>query len=248
MEKSSKRESDLQQLVAILAAFSSPEQLTRRVAELERGFAGATRGDFVARLKTERIDGQLLEAALNLKGIAARVNDIVHAFGILLSLPYVLETEEVVESLSLASGNTGRPYDLETNRQIAEFKFIRWRGGPESIRQNSLFVDLFNLAEAQTSKRRVIYVVGDTAPLRFLNNNRSLTSVLSKNAAAQRRFLELHGSRFRTVSQYYGKVRDRVEIIDLGVLVPELRGSCLIASCWYRGWDSNPHDLSAGGF
>jgi hypothetical protein len=36
---------------------------------------------------------------------------------------------------------TGRSFDLETSDRVAvaEFKFIRWQGGPESIRQNQLF-------------------------------------------------------------------------------------------------------------
>lgn len=123
----------------------------------------------------------LLQAALGVKRMAGQINVIVHAVGILVSLPYVLEPGERIESLSLGAGNTGRLHDLETHRQIAEFKFIEWRGGPESIRQNSLFVDLFNLVSANTSKRRVLYVIGKETPLRFLRNRRALSSVLSRN-------------------------------------------------------------------
>lgn len=65
---------------------------------------------------------------------------------------------EQIESLSLGAGNTGRSHDLEPDRRIAEFEFIEWRGGAESIRQNSLFVDLFNLASSDIDKRKVLYV------------------------------------------------------------------------------------------
>src|SRR5437879_4998533 len=131
----------------------------------------------------------------------ARSTVIVHAVGILVSLSYVLEPGERIESLSLGAGNTGRPHDLETDRQVAEFKFIEWRGGPESIRQNTLFVDVFNLATARTNKRRVLYVVGKATPLRFLNNRRALTSVLSKNSAVASRFRDLYGDTFQTVRE-----------------------------------------------
>jgi hypothetical protein len=128
----------------------------------------------------------------------------------------------VVESLSLGAGNTGRKHDLETDRRVAEFKFIEWRGGPESIRQNTLFVDLFNLASNQTTKRKVLYLVGTAIPLTFLQNRRALSSILSKDAATAARFRALYGDRFATVSEYYQTVRAEVKIVDLVGLVPGL--------------------------
>jgi hypothetical protein len=214
---------DLQRALAALASFSAPGELTLRISELEYGLASLTREQAAQRLVAESVDGSILDAALAIKGLAGRINDIVHAVGILVALPHVLEPGEVIDSLSLAAGNTGRAHDLETDRQIAEFKFINWRGGAESIRQNSLFVDLFNLVTAGTEKRRVLYVVGSREPLRFLNNRRALTSVLSKNAAVASRFRELHGDRFVTVRDYYATVRDLVQIVDLADTVPELR-------------------------
>ncbi|WP_283814259.1 hypothetical protein [Bradyrhizobium aeschynomenes] len=44
----------------------------------------------------------------------------------MLCLPHILEEGEIVDYVSLGAGNTGRPFDLETNRRIAEFKFIHW--------------------------------------------------------------------------------------------------------------------------
>jgi hypothetical protein len=48
---------------------------------------------------------------------------------------------------------TGRSFDLETSYRVAvaEFKFIRWQGGPESIRQNQLFKDFYLLARSRPS-------------------------------------------------------------------------------------------------
>jgi hypothetical protein len=163
-----------------------------------------------------------LDAALLIKRVSGQINVLVHAIGILNALPYVLDAGEVVESLSLGAGNTGRKHDLETDRRVAEFKFIEWRGGPESIRQNTVFVDLFNLASNPTTKRKELYLVGTAIPLRFLQNRRALSSVLSKDVATATRFRALHGDRFTTVGDYYRTVRDEVDIVDLVGLVPGL--------------------------
>jgi hypothetical protein len=132
--------------------------------------------------------------------MAGQINVVVHTLGILASLPHILRPGEVIESLSLGAGNTGRRHDLETDLRVAEFKFISWRGGAEAIRQNTLFVDLFNLANSPTSKPREMYVVGKEQPLKFLNNNRSIRSVLSKHSSTQVRFDQQHASdQFTTV-------------------------------------------------
>ncbi len=64
--------------------------------------------------------------------------------------------------------------------RVAEYKFIDWQGGPESIRQNSIFKGFFELAEHETHKK-VLYVVGTGYPLKFFNGGRALTSVLSRH-------------------------------------------------------------------
>lgn len=206
-----------------LTEFAGADQLTERIAELEFDLERAAAEDVPPRLREDGIDDFLLRAALDVKRVAGQINVIVHAVGILVALPYVLEPGEVIQSLSLGAGNTGRSHDLETDRRIAEFKFIDWKGGPESIRQNSLFVDLFNLASAVTEKRRVLYVVGKEKPISFLTNRRALTSVLSKNAAVESRFRQLHGDQFSVVRDYYSSVRDSVEIVDLKDMVPAFR-------------------------
>lgn len=176
-------------------------------------------------LADDGIDESLLLAALLVKRMHGQINVIVHAVGILVSLPHVLESGEMIESLSLGAGNTGRPHDLVTDRRVAEFKFIDWKGGAESIRQNSLFVDLFNLASADTSKRKVLYVVGGREPLKFLHGRRAIGSVLSKNQAVAERFRAMHSDRFAVVSEYFDFVRDGVEIVDLAEVVPAFSGA-----------------------
>ncbi|MES2209266.1 MAG: hypothetical protein V4515_03675 [Chloroflexota bacterium] len=192
------------------------------IGELEARLRGTDGAQVRAVTAREGIGRETLDAALLMKRASAQIDVLVHAIGILNALPYILDPGEVVESLSLGAGNTGRAHDLETDRRVAEFKFIEWRGGPESIRQNGVFKDLFGLASNPTKKRRVLYLVGTKHPVRFLENRRALSSVLSKDAATAARFREIYGDRFQTVREYYMTVRDLVQIVDLVGLVPGL--------------------------
>src|ERR1700722_8705095 len=143
---------DLITAITALKRFSGSRGLTSRISTFEsdlRGLSGPTVADLLSK---NGVESQTLVGALAVKAIAGQINVVVHALGILLALPAILEEGEVVEDLSLGAGNTGHDFDLETNRRIAEFKFITWQGGPESIRQNGLFVDLYHLAEANTDK------------------------------------------------------------------------------------------------
>lgn len=195
--------------------------LRNHIADLERALAGRDRDEAIALVAEDGITSEALLAALAIKAMAGQINVVVHALGILVSLPYVLDEGEVIEGLSLGAGNTGRSHDLETDRRVAEFKFITWRGGAEAIRQNSLFVDVFNLASSPTPKRRQLYVLGLHEPLKFLNGNRAIESVLSKHASVWERFNHRHADDgFVRVSQYWTTVRDRVELIDLQDRVP----------------------------
>jgi hypothetical protein len=209
--------------VATIQSFAGPSGLTARIAGLEARMAGISGTDIASVLGRDGVDEPALTAAVAVKRVAGQINVIVHAIGMLTALPYILEPDEIVEEVSLGAGNTGRAHDLVTNRQIAEFKFIEWQGGPESIRQNGLFIDLFSLASASTEKRRVLYVVGKAFPMRFLNNNRALSSVLSKNTAVAERFRQLHGNQFLTVKEYYATVAPMVAIVDLIDVVPVWR-------------------------
>ena len=168
-------------------------------------------GPAVAKLLSgDGVEDQTLIGALAVKAMAGQINVVVHALGIILALPAILEEGEVVEDLSLGAGNTGHNFDLETNRRIAEFKFITWQGGPESIRQNALFVDLYHLAEAETDKLRQLYVTDLVHPLRFLGSGRSMRSILSKHGFIAEEFLARHGDRYKVAHDYWIDVKQRV--------------------------------------
>jgi len=198
------------------------DSLTSRLAHLEALFRSANRESTAKLSSSQNVGPGLIRAALDLKNVAGQINVLIHAVGILTALPSILEDREVIERLSLGAGNTGRPFDLETNRRIAEFKFIRWRGGPESIRQNSLFKDFYYLAEARTRKARFLYVLGLERPLKFLQGGRDLTSVMSRNNALLEDFRQRYGTRFRIVREYYEYRRSRVQLIDLSAILPAL--------------------------
>jgi hypothetical protein len=145
--------------------------LKNRVFNLEKCFQDAGKQTTQTLCRDLNIDTTLLESAFLLKKVAGQINVIVHSVGILISLPHILKEDELVESLSLGAGNTGRSFDLETNLRVAEFKFIQWKGDSEAIRQNSVFKDFYGLAEAATSKERFLYVVGLEHPLSFFTGN-----------------------------------------------------------------------------
>lgn len=203
--------------------FTGDGRLGDRISSLENALRGVVVEGVDELQNRYNVSASAMKGALTVKEMAGQVNVTIHAMGIVISLPYILEPSETVVDASLGAGNTGRAFDLETDRRIAEFKFIRWRGGAESIRQNGVFVDFFHLAEAETDKRRILYLTGLEHPTRFFNGARNLNSVLSKNAAVHNQFRAIYGDRFTVVRQYWNHVANRVELVDLLEAVPPLR-------------------------
>jgi hypothetical protein len=165
----------------------------------------------------------LLLAALLMKWHSRQINEIVHATGVLLALPHILEPDEYVESVSLAAGNTGRGFDLCTNHRIAEFTFINWQGGPEVIRQNKIFKDFFFLAENETSKRKELYTIGTDLPRKFFESGRDIDGILKGNRKLGNEFRTKFSDRYTTVRDYYNDRKDRVILRDVSEVVPLFR-------------------------
>ena len=63
---------------------------------------------------------------------------------------------------SLAAGNDPtRPFDVETDRRVAEFKVGIWSGtGTDAMRKRTVFHDLVNLAADTSGRRAELYVAG----------------------------------------------------------------------------------------
>lgn len=211
----------IQQHVDLLAAFTQND-LSHVIAGLEESIHGVGQNSIPAFLKEHHVCSELLDSAAAIKRAASQINVAIHALGILSALPHILLPEEIVESVSLGAGNTGRAFDLETSARIAEFKFITWKGGSESIRQNGIFKDFFGLAAADTAKTKYLYLLGTAHALKFLRGRRSLSSVLSKDEATRKDFYLHFGERYKTVGEYYAEHQDKVHIIDISHYVPEL--------------------------
>ena len=168
------------------------------------------------------IDSSLLLKLIDLKEAVGQINVDIHAIGIMLMLPQILQRGEVIELLSLGAGNTGKKFDLETNMRIAEFKFIHWKGGPESIRKKSLFKDFYYLAEEKTKKERYLYVLGKEFPDKFLTSSNSISSVLNRNETLRSEFRKHYNDRFTIVSEYYYSKKHLVNIEDMYQIIPSL--------------------------
>ncbi len=212
---------DLLQAIRDLEKFTGPS-LTRRIGALESAFAEADPDSYAATLARQAVSRELLAGAYSLKRAAGQINVVIHALGILLVIPHIIEPGEKIEYLSLGAGNTGRAFDLETTRRVAEFKFIHWRGSADTIRQNHLFKDFFLLAEHPTRKRTYLYVLGTEHPLKFLNGRRSLRSVMSGHGARWADFEARFGDRFSTVGEYFAYRHGEVSIQNVGSILGEL--------------------------
>jgi hypothetical protein len=194
--------------------------LKSAVLELQKSFEGATKQQATSVLAGKNLTKELLAAAWLIKKNASQINEIVHALGIMLALPSILEVGERIESISLAAGNTGKPYDLETTSRVAEFTFINWKGGPETIRQNKVFKDFFFLAEAKTSKKRELYTVGTEHVKDFFSSKRSIQQILKGNAKLDRGFRK-YKQKYRTVQEYYQAKQNVVKIVDICLCLPQ---------------------------
>lgn len=211
---------DLASAVLALQRFSGND-LTWTLSQIESALEGRTVGACTPLLIEHNAQHEALDAAGLIKRLAGQINVVIHALGILLCLPELLNVDERIESVSLGAGNTGKSFDLVTDRRIAEFKFIAWQGGPESIRQNSIFKDFYYLAEDRSPKSKYLYVLGTKHPIKFFTSRRALSSVLSKNVIFSEEFRSKYPD-YEVVRDYYMPMRHLVNIEDVSPLLPGL--------------------------
>ena len=112
------------------------------MARQQRGLEWQNRAATI-KLRAERKAGELLAAALTVRSQVGRLNDVIHACTIALALPHILEPgEQIAVRPSLGAGNdASRPFDLETDRRVAEFKVAQWKG-KDTMRKRTLVSDL----------------------------------------------------------------------------------------------------------
>ncbi len=132
----------------------------------------------------------LFEAALELKKQSAQIDEIVHAAGIIKSLQTILDDDEVIEDLSLASGAEGEGFDVVTNKRIAEFKFARWQeeAAANGMRKRQVFADFVNLLLYSSSKKKQLFVYNADKIKTFLQSKRATwQNVLSKSGGLDKK-------------------------------------------------------------
>ena len=210
-------------LRAVLRFRGESQTFRHRIAAVENGVVGEDADGAIDRAFLEGMTGDVLKGSLLVKAASAQIDVVVHAAGIVASLPYILGPDERIKYVSLGAGNTGKAHDLETDLRVAEFKFIKWQGGAESVRQDSLLVDLFHLATSQTSKQRFLYVTGKSIPMAFLEGSkRNVRAALARRPGVPGQFDQIYGDWDPTVKDYWASIQEQVEICDLAGLVPEL--------------------------
>lgn len=217
-------EDDIARALATLLEFVAGEPLTDRVARLEHDLEGLSVAEMPSMLQGHQITESLLRSALLARDSIGRINDIIHACAISLALPNLLVDGEVLRRPSLAAGNDpSRPFDVETNLRVAEFKLSRWRGS-DAARKRHVFKDLVHLAADQSGRKAELYVLGPE-PARFLRTTRSHAAWgLDKFPATQALFHDRFGSLDVSISSFVTGPGSRVTLVDLEQRLPRIFG------------------------
>jgi hypothetical protein len=209
---------DLVAAFQLISAFRGAG-LTAKIAELEAITQHKTKDVIRPVLAQLFVSSDLLRAAVAVKRAAAQIDTLIHAVGMLLSLCELLEDGEVIESLSLGAGNTGKNFDLVTNTRIAEFTFIDWKGGPESMRKQKVFKDFYLLAEAETDKGRYLYFLGQEHAPKVFQSESACVDMLRKDVSRRRALEAKYGPAIK-VREYYRANQGRVVLQDLCTVAP----------------------------
>ncbi len=214
----------LEAALAPLTRFLGAAPLTDSIARLEFALEGCTDEDVPGRLHERGVSTDLLRAGLLARERFGRINDLIHATAIALALPHLLHAGETLRRPSLAAGNDpSRPYDVETDLRIAEFKLARWAGS-DAGRKRQLFKDVVHLAAAGHGGRSVeLYVLGQQ-PAQFLQTTTSTAAwALNRMADHTRQLFEQRFGRLQTpIPDFVNGAAAHVEIIDLERRLPQL--------------------------
>lgn len=204
-----------------LISYYSNENLTNMVLDLQKQLKNKNIKSINSIIDKEHVNGDILNAALEVKEVMGQINVIVHTLGIINALPYILEDGEIVDSVSLGADNATSEFDLITNKRIAEFKFITWRGN-DSMRLKTTFADFYELAEFETNKEKYLYLIETSYFLKFLNGRRSFSSILNRNVVLSQHFTKKYKDRYNYVNEYYNDNKSKVNLVSLIEIAPSL--------------------------
>lgn len=191
---------DFASALKALGTFLDRGPLTTSIADLEEALEDSTQENVEDLLKAAAVSPNLLRGAMIVRARIGRINDVIHAAAIALSLPELLEPGEVIARPSLGAGNDpSRPFDLETDRRVAEFKLASWKGS-DAARKRQTFKDLVHLAAEESNRSAELYVLGEK-PIHFLETSTSKASWgLDRSPPIQKLFAEHFGSLAMTIS------------------------------------------------
>lgn len=213
---------DLPSALGVLTRFLAAAPLTSAISDLEYALEGCNQAELEVVLGARGLSPELLTAGLLVRREFGRINDLIHATAIVLSLPHLLAPGETLRRPSLAAGNDpSRPFDIETDRRVAEFKFSRWDGN-DAMRKRHVFKDLVHLAAEESGRAAELYVLG-ARPVRFLRTTRSSVSwALDRFPTTRALFEQRFGSLDQPIPEFVSGEGARVAIIDLEQRLPTL--------------------------
>ena len=124
-----------------------------------------------------------------------------------------------VRAAALAGGRDARrPFDVETNLRVAEFKLSHWGG--DEMWKREVFRDFVRLAADTSGRRAELYVLGPE-PRRFLETSRSkIAWGLDRSPGLLRLFSERFGDVAMTVAAFAAGPGSRVRVIDVASMLP----------------------------
>jgi hypothetical protein len=206
---------DLNEALRGLWDFLGRAPLTAAIAQLEHDLDGAEASAIPGILARYGATPAALESGLVARDRLGRLNDVIHALAIAVVLPSILEGGELLRRPSLAAGNDPtRPFDVETDRRIAKFKFSRW-DGHDTARMRQLVKDLVHLA-ADSSGRQVELYVLDDRPRRFLETSGSTVDwALAPFPKAKDLFRDRFGDLDITIADFRAGGAAHVNVMDI---------------------------------
>lgn len=210
--------------IRALLEFLSVRNLTASIADLEHELEAKTAAESVEIVSRAGLTPVLMRDAIIARSQLGRLSDLIHASAISLVLERVLEPDEtIVVRPSLAAGNDpSRPFDLETDRRVAEFKLAMWKGA-DAMRKRQVLKDLVALSLDTTPRRKQLFVIG-SSPARFLRSTRATCDwgLNRSSPKLRQRFVEAFGPLDLPIPEFVRSHGSRVEIIDLTELAPDL--------------------------
>lgn len=214
-------ENNLVKSLETLIKYYSNDKITNNIGDLQKNLANKNLSSVLQFIDKEIVCKDILKAALEVKSVMGQINVIVHALGIINSLPYILDEGECIESVSLGADNASSSFDLITNKRIAEFKFISWKGN-DSMRLKTTFADYYNLVEADTDKEKYLYLTDCSYFEKFLNGKRSFSSILSRNNKITKEFEKKYNNKYTYVNEYYNDNKFKVNFVSLKEIIPDI--------------------------